>query len=205
MADPVYTTADKVAIELGFASGYFTTTSTPKLAEINNIINRIEDRIDNRTGHAWRAKSVSDEYVRPSSVYRYGTGVQFELIHRSIQSVSKIEVWNGNEWEDWITDKTEGRNADYWIDETNGTVFLNNITRIYPRGIRISYVYGETAVTGGIEDCATMMAALKVLNIPEFSVVLFSQVGENKQNWDSNKKEWERQIEDILGNNQEFQ
>lgn len=200
-----YTTSDKVGNELGFPNGFFNTTSTPTKLVVENLINRAEDRIDNTTSHSWRPKTINKEYPRPSSVYRYGTGIRLDLIHRSIQSITSIEIFENNDWNDWVSTKEEGRNKDYWIDKENGIVYLQNILRIYPHGVRITYVFGEENVSGGIEDCATLMVALKILNSPEFSVVLFTQAGENPTNREGNKRIWKEEIASILSNNTEFQ
>jgi len=200
-----YTTVDKVANLLGFPDNYFDGNSTPTDAVISGLINRAEDRIDNTTSHAWRTKTITKEYVDPNSVYRSGQGIRFDLIHRSNISIISLEVWVGSEWEDLVITRTEGRGADYWVDKQNGVVFLNTITRTYPHGIRISYTYGESSVSGGIEDCTTMMVALKVLNSPEFSTVLFTRSGEGQPNWDSTKNNWKEEIKNILNNNTEFQ
>jgi len=200
-----YTTVDNVAEQLGFPAGYFTTTTTPTTAAVEKFITRSEDRIDSRTGHAWREKTVNNEYTRASSLRRYEMGMRFNLIHRSIRTISKLEIWENGGWNDWVANKTEGRDEDYWLDYKHGAVFLLNIHRVAPHGVRVTYTYGETTVSGGIEDCATMMAAMKILNSPEFRVALFTQAGETKMNWDSEKDHWKLEIESVLGNNQEFQ
>lgn len=201
----IYTTVDKVANRLGFPNSYFDGSSTPTSTVVEELINSAEDSIDNMTSHAWRTTTVTEESVRPSSVYRHGTGIRLDLIHRSNISLTKLEVWDGSDWIDWVATKTEGRGDDYWVDDQNGIVFLNTITRLYPHGVRITYTYGESAVNGMISSCATMMAALQVLNSPEFSVVLFTQVGENKPSWAETKETWQKQIDKIIDNNTEFQ
>ena len=200
-----YTTVDNVGNLLGFPDSYFDTQSTPSSTVIERFINRAEDRIDSVTNHGWRTKTVINEYVRPSSVFRVGTGIRLDLIHRSNVTLTKLEVWENNEWNDWVANKTEGRDKDYWVDEDNGAVYLVNIIRLYPHGVRISYTFGETSVSGGIEDATTMMAASMVLNSPEFSSVLFTQAGENRPNYDSEKNYWKEEIKSILENNTEFQ
>ncbi|MBW6469613.1 MAG: hypothetical protein K0A90_00145 [Methanosarcinaceae archaeon] len=200
-----YTTTNKVANMLGFPDGYFDTNSTPTATVIEGLINRAEDRIDSTTSHSWKAKTVTKEYSRPTSVFRSGAGIRIDLVHRSVQSITNIEIWQDGVWVDWVVDKVEGRAYDYWVDKQNGVIFLNGVRRLYPHGVRVTYVFGETTVSGGVEDCATMMVALKILNSPEFSTVLFTQVGESKPNWDSTKNLWKDEIKNILDNNTEFQ
>ena len=201
----IYTTSNKVANILGFPDGYFDANSTPTSTVIESLINRAEDRIDNTTSHAWREVTVTKEYTRASSVYRHGTGIRLDLVHRKIQELTKLEIWNEGSWVDWVATKTEGRDEDYWIDEQNGVLFINGTIRIYPHGIRVTYTFGESAVSGGIEECATIMVALSILNSPEFSAVLFTQGGESTPIRDSTKDYWKEEIKLILDNNTEFQ
>lgn len=205
-----YTTVDKVGNALGFNDSFFDGSSTPTSTVITNFIERAEDRIDNRTGHAWRTKSVTTEYVRPTSIYRYGTGIRFDLKHRSITQVSSgtdlIEIWDGSNWVDWVATKTEGRSDDYWIDYRNGVVYINTYRRIFPHGLRVTYRYGESSVPGGIEEATTLMAATFILNSPEFATVLFTDDGGSTTlNHSQRLENWKKEITATLDNFQEFQ
>lgn len=204
-----YCTVDDVANVLGHVNGYFDANSTPTSTTITNFIERAESRIESRTGHAWREVQSKIEYIEPSSIYRYGTGIKLNLIHRSVRDfvsgTDKIEVWNGNEWEDWIQTRTEGRNKDYWIDYTNGVVYLVSLRTIYPDGVRISYKYGETIVSHGIEEAAALMAAIMVLSSPEYQSISFTDDGGSNRLVDSSRIQiWTDRINSILDNNQEF-
>jgi len=205
-----YTTVDKVGNILGFPNGYFDATSTPTSTVIENFINRAEDRIDSRVTHAWRAKTITKEYIEPSSVYRWGTGIRFDLIHRSIRTfvsgTDKVEIWDGSNWVDWVATKTEGRNNDYWVDYTTGSIYISNQINMYPHGVRVTYRYGETTVPGSIEEATTMMAASLLLVSPEMSAVLFTDDGGSARQNDSDRiRFWKEEIDRILNNNQEIQ
>lgn len=199
-----YTTADKVAQLLGFPAGYFTGSSTPTSTVVENFINRAEDQIDFSTGHAWREKTVSEEYLEPSSTYRYGTGISFNLLNRSIRSITSLYVWDGSNWVDWIATKTEGRNADYWIDETNGVLYMVTLSQVFPRGVYCTYTFGETTVYGSIEEAATKLAALEIIQSPEFSTVVFTEAGQSYTKHDVRIKNWQDKVNQILLNNSEF-
>lgn len=200
-----YTTVNKVANKLGFPDGYFNGSSTPTTTVIENMIDEVESRIDDETGHSWRATTVTKEYVSPSSVYLYGTGIKFKLQHRTIRSITALEVWDGTAWVDWKATKTEGRNDDYWYDDVNGFVYLVNLRRILPHSVRVTYVYGESTVKASITQLATLMAALAVLNMPEFSVVSFTQSGDARPSWESTKSTWQKEIDRIIDTAREFQ
>jgi len=200
-----YATSDDVASVLGFPTGYFTLTSTPTSTTVDKYINRAEDKIDFATGHAWRSTTITNEYPRPSSIYRYGTGIRLKLIHRSIITLDKLEIWDGSSWVDYVATKTEGRNADYWFDPENGAVYVMNIYRLWPHGVRITYTFGETTVPGDITECTAFLAALTILNAPEFNAVLFTQAGETTPIRGDQKKLWQEAINKTLSDRSEFQ
>ncbi len=200
-----YTTVAKVAQILGFASTYFNATSNPSSTIVESYIDAAESKLDDETGHSWRAAVVVKEYLRPTSVHSYGSGVGFKLLHRKIRSIQALEVWDGSTWLDWKTAKTEGRASDWWYDEEHGFVYLMTCSRLYPRGVRVSYTYGDTTVKSSISLAATILAAILVLNSPEFSVALFTQVGEQRTSWTSQKDTWDREIQRTIENNREFQ
>ena len=199
-----YTTTDKVAQILGFPAGHFDTASTPTAIVIENFINRAEDQIDFSTGHAWRAATITEEYLEPSSTYRYGTGISFNLLNRSINSINSLFVWDGSNWIDWIATKTEGRNADYWIDDQNGVIYLVTLNNVFPRGVYSTYVFGESSVPGSIEEAATKIAALEIITSPEFSSVVFTENGQSYTRHDGRIKNWQDKVNQILLNNSEF-
>lgn len=204
-----YCSVANVANVLGHPSTFFDANSSPTSTTIENYINRAESRINNRTGHSWKEETISEEYIEPSSIYRYGTGIRFKLIHRSIKAFTsgtdKIEVWNGSTWEEWVSTKTEGRNKDYWVDYTNGVVYLVNLRNIYPDGVRIKYRYGETTVPYDIEEACTLMAAIMVLSSPEYTAVAFTDDGGSTRLTDQNRiQSWSETIKSILDSKQEF-
>lgn len=199
-----YTTPNKVANRLGFPDGYFTTSTTPTQAQIESLIEEAEEDIDFTTGHSWRESSVIEEYLKPISVYRYGTGIAFNLQNRSIRSIEKIQVWNGSTWEDWILTRTEGRNKDYWIDETNGVLYLVTLKSVFPAGVKVDYTYGELTVPKDISKATTLLTAIEILNSPEYSVVLFTEASQNNARNESKLEKWQKTVDNILFKHSEF-
>ena len=197
-----YTTSDKVAellqVEL------FDTNSTPTKAQVERIIERKEGFIETRTTHAWKEVTVpKPEYVNPSTAYISGVGMKFNLNHRSIQGVTKIERWDGSEWYDFVASGTEGRNADYWVNETDGYVYLNTRT-VFPDGVRITYSYGETTVAPDIEDATTMLAAADVLTKYDGLVNFVEDGGTNTMSKDDKVTKWREEAKSIIDEHNEF-
>lgn len=162
----VYTTSDKVAelLQLNVFDG----SSTPTKVQVETIINRKEDFIDARSGHAWRIKTITKEYLTPATRYKLGTGIRFKLRHRNITTLAsgtdKLEVWDGTNWVDWVATRTQGRGNDFWANETEGAVYLNT-RQIFEDSVRATYRYGESSVSGVVEEIATKLAAIDVLTM----------------------------------------
>jgi hypothetical protein len=207
----IYCTVDDVANILGHPDGFFDVNSTPSSTTITKFIERAQDKIDSTTAHAWRETTVTNEYIDPSSIYRYGTGIRFDLTHRSIKQFSsgsgdKIEVWDGSSWVDYVATKTEGRNKDYWVDYENGSIFLMGTFNLLHHGFRVTYRYGESTVSNSINEACAMMAAISVLNSPEYAAISFTDDGGSNRQTDSARIEyWKDTIKNILENNTEFQ
>ena len=60
-----------------------TSTSTPNKKQIQKIINRKEDEIDRRIGHAWRSKKVTRRWLGPPK--RLSNLLGEHIIYKCIQ------------------------------------------------------------------------------------------------------------------------
>ena len=77
-----------------------TATTVPNKTQIEKIINRKEDELDRRIGHAWRSKKITGERHRLPLLYIFGWGTPIYLQHRNIYDFDaaegdKIEIWQG--------------------------------------------------------------------------------------------------------------
>lgn len=183
LSDPIqgqsttYTTVRKVESFLQMAG--LTDSTSPSVQEIVEIINRKEDEIDNTTGHAWRLRysgtnsgqdtEAKYEYYDIDGTWERQTGIPIYLKHRKIRSLDStkgdaLEYWNGSEWEDWLSNKTEGRGNDYWLDTDEGIIYIRSFyISPKPKAFRIKYRYGEEKVNLEIEDICTKMVAIDIL------------------------------------------
>lgn len=150
----------------------FSGSTTPTSTIVESYINQAESEINRHTGTAWMPITVTNEIHRMD--YRPSRNVkqwrpQVTLDYRPIRtltvSTDKLEVYNGSSWVEWIATKTAGRNNDYWVDEANGIIFFEKGYPIYPfnEGVRLTYRYGYSTVAGWVQELATMMAALRVI------------------------------------------
>ena len=165
-----YTTSDKVAEYLQRTD--FSASTIPSNTVVETYINRAESEIERVTGTAYRAVTVTDEIHRLRHKSRRHRPLRppfvqldFRPVRTFVSGTDYMYVWNGSEDIEWISTKTEGRASDYWVDYQEGTV---NLMRGYPvvnweDNVKFTYRYGHSSVPGWVEELATMMAALKVL------------------------------------------
>jgi len=152
----------------------FSNKTNPTRAEVNGIINQAEKYIDDETRHAWRVTTITNEYHDLKARYWTFTGLGTKLLHRSIQAFEtgegdKIEVWMGGNWLDYVAGKTEGRANDYWVDYTNGIVYLRTwYIRHHQSSLRVTYRYGEASVPDSIKRACIYLACADILDSEPF-------------------------------------
>ena len=132
----------------------FTPSSTPSSRDVLDMINDAEDEIDEYTGKAWRLITVTEEYHDiPREQYDVYKGRPVNLYHPHVLTDSddgltngtdKIEIFDGSSWVDWTT-KTAGReNNNYWVNSTDGILYLYyQIPIHYINACRVTYRYGK--------------------------------------------------------------
>jgi len=151
-----------------------TATTTPNKAQVEKIINRKEDELDRRMGHAWRSKRITRELHDLPLLYTFGWGTPLFLAHRNLYDLDpaqgdKIEVWEGSSsnWTD-ILGNSEWYDANY----ERGTVHLRGyiFSILRKNRVRVTYRYGgegfggDTVIPGDIEDCIVKMTAIELVN-----------------------------------------
>ena len=168
---PTYCTTGDVA---DFLRIPITATTTPNKAQVEKIINRKEDELDRRMGHAWRSKRITRELHDLPLLYTFGWGTPLFLAHRNLYDLDpaegdKIEVWEGSSsnWTD-ILGNSEWYDANY----ERGTVHLRGyiFSILRKNRVRVTYRYGgesfggDTTIPGDIEDCIVKMTAIELVN-----------------------------------------
>lgn len=213
----VYTTVKKVESFMQIAA--LTDSSNPTIQETIEMIKRMEDIIDQDTGHAWRlrysgTKSASEqeavyEEFDISNNYEYQTGRPIYLKHRKVREFDSdegdvLQIWDGASWIDWLEDKSEGRGDDFWVSYPKGIVFIKSRYGVKkPMAARIKYRYGENVVPGMISDLATKMMAVELATGNYRSVIL--PEGDGGFTRSQRIEMWERKIDAYMTKNKEFQ
>ena len=188
-----------------------TATTVPNTAQITKIINRKEDELDRRIGHAWRSKKITGERHRLPLLYIFGWGTPIYLQHRNIYDFDaaegdKIEVWEGaSDTYDNILGESQWYNMDYQYGRLYIRGFIFSILR--KNRIRVSYRYGgenfpgDTTIPGDIEDCVVKMVALEFVNTSFRMDKL--PMGSAGVDYASSKRQWQEDIEKCIENRRE--
>lgn len=187
----------------------FDANTKPTQTEVEEWINESEDEIDRSTMHAWRSVTVTKEqhHIKAPS-YQLGDGSTIKLLHRNIKTLTSgtdlLEIWDGSNYVDYVANKTEGRNKDYWVNEQDGMIFVKTYPAYLPRtfGARVTYRYGETTVPGDIKRACILLTAIHMLQSEDRSVLL----PEGTSNISYNKKieDWEKRYEKIISDRREL-
>ncbi len=185
-----------------------TASSEPSIADVESIIEQIQDTIDAHTHHAWRVARITDEIYNfdgfPRQFERFGDWSDRARIyfkHRSIRQVvpgvHKIELWDGGNWTDIVSTCEEGRNNEYWIDYNRGILhFANRFPWRIRHSIRMTYDYGDSTVHGDIRRACKMLTAAEILQGEDYTVLLPEGSSNIPQQVKSEK--WEEKAYNLL-------
>ena len=203
-----YCTAGDVA---DFLRIPITATSSPNKTQVEKIINRKEDELDRRMGHAWRSKKITRELHDLPLLYTFGWGTPLFLAHRNLYDFDaaegdKIEIWEGaaSNWTN-ILGNSEWYDANY----ERGTVHLRGyiFSILRKNRVRVTYRYGgegfggDTVIPGDIADCIIKMTAIELVNTSlRMDRLPMGGTGIDLQ---AVKARWETDIEKCIDNRRE--
>lgn len=189
----------------------FDINTIPTKLQVEEFIEENEDFINQETMHSWKEITVTNE-VHHLEIphYQFRDGSEIYLLHRKIKTLDsnsgdKLEVWNGSEYEDYLTTKQEGRNRDYWVNEELGVIFIKSYPFYLPRtlGVRVTYRFGETTVKKDIQQACKLLTARDILESDDRSVLL--PEGTDNSNTNGAKiRRWEIRANQIISNNREI-
>lgn len=184
-------------------------STKPSTQDIIKLILQTERRIDRKTKSSWKFNEVTMEYYDFSdamvSRYRdnpgrfrfYDDRGKIPLRHRNIRKITKMEVWDGSNWIDYITTYTEGRGKDYWVDYTEGVVyFWSRWPWRIRNAVRINYQWGENEVPEDIKEACIKCVARQLVTSDDYSV-LFPEGSSNIPLRDKSEI-WREDIKSIL-------
>jgi len=157
----------------------FTEDTTPTAKQVNRMIEEWSAYIDRQCGHSWRNNKVKDEIHDLSGQYNFWTGRPIKLGKRDIRTPldpeqgDKLEIWGGDQWEDWVADtgREQGRDGDFWFDAGSGMLYIyRRIVWQNKAVIRISYRYGKNQVDPQIRQACAKLAAADIIMTDQYTM-----------------------------------
>ena len=111
----------------------------------------------------------------------------------------KLEVWDGNQWKDYITDYTEGRDEDFFVDYKLGKIyFINQVPSTGKLVIRATYRYnGGSTVPRAVKVACALKVGIFLANSPHVTILFPEGEGEG-QTIEDKINRWEKQIKALL-------
>ena len=187
----------------------FDTNTNPTKITVEEWINESEDHIDQETMHAWRSVTITNEqHHLEVPHYQLRDGSEIKLLHRNIKTLTSgtdlLEVWDGSQYLDYLANKTEGRNKDYWVNEEMGFVFIKTYPSYLPRtfGVRVTYRFGDSTVPGDIKRACIFLTAIHFLQGEDRSVLL--PEGTSNISYNTKIDKWQERAEDIMDRRREL-
>ena len=145
---------------------YLSSGAAPLIADIESLIKEHESWIDETTGKAWRAVTVTDErYVMPN-------GRKLFLNYINISALTKLEVFEhtaSKTWKDFVADYTEGEGDDFWYNADTGVVYFINECPNPGSLIKITLTHGTATVPEFIKRATKLLVAADIIMTDEWS------------------------------------
>ncbi|MAH46548.1 hypothetical protein CMI37_12025 [Candidatus Pacearchaeota archaeon] len=199
-----YTTPTKIAAFLQLRQNFSTTTS-PSIAEVEDIIRRIESRIERYTTNSWRPNYRHEELYEFS---RYG----LVLKRHPVIKLLELAVYDGSSF----NVLTEGRTSDFYIDNATGVVPLTRLMSIpftytrsaiytwgfgeFKRAVRVSYVWGRDedsdVATGLVEDITTKLVSSDIISNYDYTTMV--PQGTDRFSLDQKVQQWRESSEERI-------
>jgi len=197
-----YTTTSRLSAFLQMKRT-FNMIQHPTHVDICERIAEVEDMIDVITRTAWRVKTVTNEYHTLENDYVIDTGrsvrTNFYPLQTFTSGTHKIEYWNGSSWIDWVSTKTESRSGDFWINYTDGVIYMRMPFLVTGKmnDVRLTYRYGESTVPEDIKLAATMLASINIITNEDRSMFLLGGEAANIS-YSGKVESWKKQADEIL-------
>jgi hypothetical protein len=203
---------------LGLVSGYFTLTSKPSVTDVQNTISDMVDYIDDWTQFSWKESQANEGQWEYHTLGRIGVrgswfvwlGYPVFLKYRQVRQFDKtkdnLEVFNGNAWEDWLSTKTEGIGADFWVDYDNGIIFFRGLwvyLGLKEYVMRTRYRYGATSVPNQIRLACAYLTASQLVTTND-KTFLLPEGGTSVVIASEKVRLWETKAHDILDRQREW-
>ena len=196
----------------------FTVCTTPSILQVEKLINRMEDRIDQRTGHAWRQKIVTNEQHDLALIYSFGWGTLISLHHRAVQPLvaacgDRLEIWQGSQGDYNCVlgptlsgfEEIPHRGEVYVRGYLFSVMRKNRVRLTYRWGGEPGDTFASIPVPNDIEDATVKLTAIDLLTTSfRFDVLPRGGGGTLSYDLDTAVLRWREDIDRIIRNREEI-
>jgi hypothetical protein len=193
----------------------FSGTSFPTDDNVIATIEDVQDEIDHITKHAWREKTVTNEFFDFSKEYpvnylHLDPGIPIFLRHREVREMGtasgdKLEIWDGGTaYTDYVATKTKGRNNDFWLDTERGILYVKIIYPFFTqKAAKITYRYGASVVPKDIRRATSYMVAIELLQ-NDINTNILGDTGQPQLDYATRINQMQAKVDKILKNRSEI-
>lgn len=177
--------------------------TTPSRAEIIEFINDAEEAVEDKCTLSWgtRFMQVSEELKDLWSDYQE---YSVSLDHTNIapfdtEENDKLEVWDNNNWTDYITTKTEDRGEDFFVDYQLGKIyFLRSTPKMGLKRLRATYRYNGGDIVPRAVKVATALTVGILLANSEQVDIMFPEGASSDFSTSDMISRWEKYVGKLL-------
>lgn len=189
----------------------FAPDTQPSVFEVLDLIAEAEDEIDEFCHTSWKATTVTEEsHHRLHRKTTWLEGHPINLNNRHIvdftSGTDKIEVWNGSQWVDWVSTKTEGRANEFWVDYNLGIIFLKSFYFWHSKlSVRVTYRYQtRDTVPKDVKKAAAMKVAMELITSDVTLANISTEAGgQDHMGPDPRVGRYARAVKNILSHHEE--
>jgi len=188
----------------------FSGSTNPTDVEVETFIVRNEGIIDKKTGHSWREKTFTEEFHLQPPHYSRRDGNTIFLNHRKVKTMDSgqgdvLTVWNGSTDEDYLANRVESRNNDFWFDYDMGILHIRTLQWTSPRffSVNITYRHGEASVDPDIQKACILLTCADITGSDDRSA-LFPEGNQGNVPLSSKAQMWREEAAGIIQDNREF-
>lgn len=168
---PTYVTVDEVAALIGETPPSEHADEGEKTkSDWQRSILWAESEVEHMANNSWRPRRSELEYHGFDTMVDKQGFYRVDLDNRNVKTLDsgkgdELLIWDGDSYEDWLADKTEGRSEDFWVQEPQGYVHVKRgifPVRLREARVKISYRYGKGAVPDDIKRAIAYLVGVEL-------------------------------------------
>ena len=167
-----YAQVNDVEQFIGLGLDYFSPKTNPTDSALSKLISYNESEIDDFINTSFQPHTITEEFqdLNRNSM-DYDGYVPIWPKKRPLltkDATWKIENFDGSNYTDFVTTKTEGRGNDYYIDYNKNIIYIRPIA-FGDHYLRLTYTWGKSTIPGDITKLTILKTALNLVDNDDFA------------------------------------